>query len=99
MAVEALLDGEAETITRKAVELAKGGDMTALRLCLERVLPPRKDRPVTFAMPALVTATDAMNASAALIGAVAAGELTTGEASEIGALIQGQPQAARSSRA
>ena len=32
LAAEALLDGEAETITRKAVELAKDGDMTAIRL-------------------------------------------------------------------
>jgi Family of unknown function (DUF5681) len=34
LAVEALLDGEAETLTRKAIELASGGDMQALRLCL-----------------------------------------------------------------
>jgi hypothetical protein len=45
LAVEALLDGEAETITRKAIELAKEGDLTALRLCLDRIAPPRKDRP------------------------------------------------------
>jgi Family of unknown function (DUF5681) len=45
MAAEALLDGEAEGITRKAIEKALEGDMGALRLCLERVLPPRRDRP------------------------------------------------------
>jgi len=38
MAVEALLDGEAKAIARKAVEKALEGDMAALRLCLERVL-------------------------------------------------------------
>jgi hypothetical protein len=38
---EELLDGEAEA-TRKAIELALGGDMTALRLCLDRILPARK---------------------------------------------------------
>ena len=43
--MEALLDGEAEAITRVAVDKAKEGDTTALRLCLERILPPRKDRP------------------------------------------------------
>src|SRR5687768_16932362 len=47
LAVESLLDGEAEALTRKAVELAIAGDIAALRLCLDRVLPPRKDRPVT----------------------------------------------------
>jgi hypothetical protein len=37
LAAQALLDGEAETLTRKAVELAKGGDLAALRLCLDRL--------------------------------------------------------------
>jgi hypothetical protein len=53
LAMEALLDGEAETITRVAVDKAKEGDTTALRLCLERILPPRKDRPVSFSLPQL----------------------------------------------
>ena len=48
MAAEALLDGEAEALTRKAVELALEGDTVALRLCLERLLPPRKSRRVTL---------------------------------------------------
>jgi hypothetical protein len=43
---ERLLDGEADALTRKAIELAKEGDTTALRLCIERILPARKDRPV-----------------------------------------------------
>ena len=47
------MDGEADAISRKAIDLAKEGEATALRLCLERLLPPRKDRPVMFAMPAL----------------------------------------------
>src|SRR3954463_11789814 len=57
-AIEALLDGEAETITRKAVELAKAGDTVALRLCLDRLAPVRKDRPVTFALPRIETTAD-----------------------------------------
>ena len=48
MAVEALLDGEAERLTRKCIEAASGGDMVALRLCLERIAPLRKGRPVHF---------------------------------------------------
>jgi Family of unknown function (DUF5681) len=42
LAIEALLDGEAEALTRKAIEIAKGGDLAALRLCLDRLAPPRK---------------------------------------------------------
>jgi hypothetical protein len=37
-----LLDGEAEALTRKAVELALEGDVTALRLCLDRIAPSLK---------------------------------------------------------
>jgi Family of unknown function (DUF5681) len=51
LAVEAPLDGEAETLTRKAIELAKAGDLAALRVCLDRIAPPRKDRPVLFELP------------------------------------------------
>jgi hypothetical protein len=86
-ALEELLDGEAEALTRKAIELALGGDMTALRLCLDRILPARKDRPVTFEMPAIQTAADAKTASAALLAAVSAGNLTPSEAAEVGKLI------------
>src|SRR3954464_4467798 len=46
--VEALLEGEADTIVRKLIEKAKDGDSTALRLCLNRLLPPRRDRPIVF---------------------------------------------------
>ena len=45
-AAELLLDGEAEALTRKAVELALEGESSALRLCLERIIPPRRGRPV-----------------------------------------------------
>jgi hypothetical protein len=44
LAAEALLDGEAEALTRKAIEKAKEGDSVALRLCLERILPARTRR-------------------------------------------------------
>ena len=39
---QALFDGEAETLTRKIIELAKSGDMQALRVCVDRLCPPMK---------------------------------------------------------
>jgi hypothetical protein len=63
------------------------GDIAALRLCLDRILPPRKDRPVSFEMVPINNADDARVASAALLGAAAAGSLTPSEASEVGRLI------------
>ncbi len=89
LAMQALLDGEAEALTRRAVEMAMQGDPGALRLCLERICPPRKDRPVSFALPKLETAADAVKATSAIVGAVAAGELTPMEAGELAKLVDG----------
>ena len=88
LAVEALLEGEAEALSRKAVELALGGDVTALRLCLERLMPPRKDRPVTVELPAIETAADVVGASAALVKAAASGEVTPSEATQLARLLE-----------
>jgi hypothetical protein len=88
LAIEAILDGEAEALTRTAIELAKAGDTTALRLCLERLAPPRKDRPVKLALPPLEGPEDAMTATAALLQAVATGELTPSEAETVGKLLE-----------
>jgi hypothetical protein len=85
---EALLDGEANAITRKLIERALEGDTTALRLCLERLLPPRRGRPVAFELPAKIeTAADAVQASSLVLKACAAGNLSPGEAAEIMNLI------------
>jgi len=67
---EQLLDGEAETITRKVIELAKQGDSTALRLCLERIVPPRRERPVKFTLPEINSVDRAPKAMAAITAAV-----------------------------
>jgi hypothetical protein len=86
---EQLLDGEAVTITHKAIELAKQGDLPALRLCLERIVPPRRDRPVNFALPSMSSADDASKALAAIMAAVASGDLTPTEAAELARVIDG----------
>ena len=58
IAAAALLAGEAEALTRKAVELALGGDPTAMRLCIERILPPCRERTVKFILPPIESAAD-----------------------------------------
>lgn len=88
LAAEALLEGEAEALTRKAVELALAGDTVALRLCLDRLVPPRRDRPVLFELPPLATAADAPKALATITAAVASGDLTPAEAGDLSALVE-----------
>ena len=78
---QALLAGEAEALTRKAVEAALAGDPTAMRLCLERILP--RERAVEFALPAIKSAADIAQAMGAVTAALAGGLITPGEAQAI----------------
>lgn len=79
LAIEALLEGEAERIGRKCVERALEGDATALRLVMERIAPVRKGRPVQFNMPTVTNAADVVMAIGAILGAIADGDLTPDE--------------------
>jgi len=86
-AVEALLEGQHEELTRKAIEKALEGDNIALRLCLERIAPVRKDALISFDLPAINTPADMQKASACILAAVAEGDITPGEAGSVMALI------------
>jgi hypothetical protein len=83
-----LLDGEAESITRKAIEKAIDGDSIALRLCLERLIPARKDRSITIKMPRVKGAADLPQALQAVMKAVAIGEITPGEGQALTAMLE-----------
>jgi hypothetical protein len=87
IACEALLDGQAEALTQKAIQMALDGDPVALRLCMDRIYPARKDRPVRFALPPINSPRDAADIMVAVATAVAAGDITPNEAAEIGKLI------------
>lgn len=87
LACEALLEEEAGTLTRKAIQMAKDGDTVALKLCLDRIWPARKDRPVKFALPPINSPRDAADIAVAVAKAVAAGDVTPNEASEFARVI------------
>ena len=88
MAVQTLLEGEAEALTRKCVELAMEGDTTALRLCMERLAPAVKSRAVNLRLPPIETAADILKAQAATIGAMANGDITPDEAVTIANVLE-----------
>jgi len=97
LAAAALLAGESEALTRKAVEMALAGDPTAMRLCMERVLPPCRERTVKFRLPPIEgTLTgdscepsfrDVSRAMNAVTSALAHGEITPGEAETIAGVV------------
>jgi hypothetical protein len=68
--------------------MALEGDTTALRLCLERIAPPRKDTPVTFELPPMTSAADAVQAAGAILDAVAEGDLTPTEGAQVMELVE-----------
>jgi hypothetical protein len=67
--------------------MALNGDTVALRLCLERICPPRRDRTVAVDLPQIERAADMVMAPAALVEAAACGVITPAEAAEPGKLI------------
>ncbi len=85
---ELLLDGEAAALTRKAVALALDGDPAALRLCLDRIIAPRRGRPVRLDLPPVESAADLGRAMAAITTAAALGAVTPEEAAELARVVE-----------
>jgi hypothetical protein len=79
MIVERLLDGELEELTLKLIELAKGGKVGALKFLLGRVVPPCRERTVSFEVPRIVCMDDVSEALSRVLQAVGTGQLTIEE--------------------
>jgi Family of unknown function (DUF5681) len=86
---EKLMQNDAKNIVNAVLAAARDGDMTAARIVLDRIVPARRDSPVTFAMPKIESATDASKAMTAILEAVAAGEVTPGEAEGVTRIVEG----------
>ena len=84
----ALIEGEAERLLRKLVELALAGDVAALRVCVDRIVPVRRDQPVHFKIEVgnhpdgLITTFDQV------LKAVGRGELTPNEGATIAGIMR-----------
>ena len=84
---EQLFDGASGALANKAVAMALEGDAAALRLCIGRIIGPRRHRPTNFALPPLRNAADLALAMAAIAEALAEGVLSTVEAWEFGQFV------------
>jgi F0F1-type ATP synthase gamma subunit len=82
-----LLAARVERIAAKLIELAEGGDMRAIRVCMDRLMPAIKHQPIAVELPPIETAADSVEASASIVAAVATGELTATEAAELAKVI------------
>ena len=81
--MQSVLEADGEAIARKVIDLATGGDLAALRMCMDRFVPARKHEPIAIELPRLDTAADTVTAASTIVAAVAAGELAPSEAADI----------------
>ena len=90
---EKLMDDEAEDVVRSVLDAAKGGDMTAARLVLERIAPPRKGRLVEIDLPTVESAADVLKALGSVVAEVACGNLTPEEGVTVAGLLEAKRKA------
>jgi len=93
MAAEALLEGEGEALTRKAIELALEGDTTALKLCLERIVPRRRSRTLSFDHPRIDKVSDLARAIGSIFRDVAGGKLRLDEGATLVGMLEARRRA------
>jgi hypothetical protein len=87
----ALVEGEAEELRRKAVQLAKAGDVVMLKFLLGRLLP--RERLIKFELPAMDSADDAVEALGSVLRAVSEGEISPSEGAAVAELINSYARA------
>ena len=75
-----LMEGEMEVVTRKCIDEAKGGNMVAMKLVLDRIVPQSRSRRIQLDLPPIETAADCLKAQGIITAAMAAGDLSPDEA-------------------
>ena len=92
-ALRSELDKHAADVLATAIEIAKGGDVAAIRLVLDRVDPAPRDRAVDVELPAVASIADVPAVALALISAAARGDLSPTEAQNLMGLLEGYRKA------
>jgi len=80
---ECISDRDIEAIQRKAIELAKAGNLAAARLCHKQIAGQRRGVPVKCELPPLRTAGDVLAAMQIVANNVSAGKLTPAEGADL----------------
>jgi hypothetical protein len=82
----ALLDAEEEELVRKAVELAKAGDVPMLKFLLGRIL--LRERVIKLNLPPMDFADDAVEALGSIMHAVSEGVISPSEGAALATLVK-----------
>ncbi len=81
----ALLDGEADELVRKAVAIAKSGDVAMLRFLLGRILP--RDRLIKLELPRMEFSDDSVEALGNIMSAVSEGAISPNEGAALATVV------------
>jgi hypothetical protein len=83
-----LLDGRSEAVVQALLDKALNErDLGALKIIIDRLLPPRRGRPVQFDLPEIADAPGVVAAYNAVLHATAVGQLTPEEAASVAGVI------------
>ena len=85
---EKLIDNQCEALFQKAFEMTLNGDMQALKLLIERLIPARKDRPVKLDLPKIQSAQDIINVMGLIVENVGKGELEPEQAKALATILE-----------
>ena len=88
-----LFESGIEDIAKTVVELARGGDLAAAKLVIDKLIPATRERPINLALPPVADAVGVAAAAAAVVQAVANGELLTSEGTALATLLEGRRRA------
>ena len=87
-AVMEMMQGESDAIARVAIDKAKAGDITALKLVLDRIAPPVKGRAIKMDLPSINTLNDILKAQTAVAEAMSEGDITPDEAATVASILE-----------
>jgi hypothetical protein len=93
LALDQIAEEAGQDILTKMVEAAKGGDMRAAELVLQRIWPARKSRPIALTLPAIQSASDVVAAVGAVADAVGAGDITPDEGQAVASILEAKRKA------
>ncbi len=85
-----LLKPHAAKLVKKVVDLALAGDVSALRICIDRIIPPVRENRLSIALPVVKDVAGCTAAQAKVLQAVTKGDLLPGEAEALSSLIEHQ---------
>jgi len=86
----AAMEGELSDVVRVVINAAKGGDMGAARLVVDKLIPATRERQLSIQLPPVLNVDDCANAQAVVLAAVAAGDVLPSEGEALAGLIEQQ---------